>query len=132
MSPHVSIFDIKRFAEERLGFDELPAFEDHLSACTVCAGRLQVASTRELRARGLEAFLSPAPAKFPSFLTGMIAAAACVAFFISGAPAPFRASQEASASDSEIHGSNPITPAPADGGMLNGGIAFYDGGDRTQ
>ncbi|GEM_PF-2787569 len=57
MSAHVSVFDLKRFAEARLGDDELPSFEQHLAACASCAGKLQAAATRELKVRGLDGLL---------------------------------------------------------------------------
>ena len=53
MTAHVSVFDVKRFAEARLGADELPSFEAHLPACAACAAKLQQAATRELRRRWL-------------------------------------------------------------------------------
>src|SRR5690242_34521 len=96
MSAHVSVFDLKRFAEERLAADELPSFEAHLSACAACAGRLQKAATRELRARGLDGFLSEAPAKSAPAAAALIAFAASVLFVLSLGQGPMHFSKHRS------------------------------------
>ena len=127
MSAHVSVFDLKRFAEERLGADELPSFEQHLAACGSCAGRLQLAASRELHARGLDALLGPTPAR--PIAAVLIAAAASLLFALSLGQGPIRFPQDSVGADPlEQHGSSPLISAPADAG--DGSIAFFDGGRR--
>lgn len=132
MSAHVSVFDLKRFAEARLGADELPSFEEHLSACAACAAKLQQAATRELGRRGL----LPLP-EVASRKNGMlaIAAAASVLFVLSLGQGPLHFS-------SPRHDEGPVLEngpvqlpmplilgaAPVDGGV--GSLAFNDGGAR--
>ena len=126
MSAHVTVFDLKRFAEERLGADELPSFEDHLAACASCAGRLQLAATRELHARGLDSFLSEAPSRPVAAV--LIAVAASVLFALSLGQGPVRFPQHAGGvGPLEQHGSSPLV-SPADAG--DGSLAFFDGGPR--
>ena len=127
MSAHVSVFDLKRFAEERLGDDELPSFEQHLAACASCAGRLQRAASRELHARGLDVFLGE-PATRPVAAV-LIAVAASVLFALSLGQGPIRFPQHATGGGPlEQHGSAPLISGPADAG--DGSIAFFDGGPR--
>ena len=121
MSAHVSVFDLKRFAEARLAADELPSFEQHLTACASCAGRLQLAATRELHARGLDGFLTQADPKPVAAM--LIALAASVLFALSLGHGPVRFSLQG------IHGGLPSLTASADGG--DGSLAFFDGGGLT-
>ncbi len=118
MSAHVSVFDLKRFAQARLAADELPSFEQHLTACASCAGRLQWAATRELHARGLDGFLTEAGPKPVAAM--LIALAASVLFALSLGHGPMRLSPQG------MHGALPSLTATADGG--DGSLAFFDGG----
>ncbi len=127
MSAHVSVFDLKRFAEARLAPEELPSFEQHLEACASCAGRLQQAATRELHKLGLDSLLGE-PARRP--LAGvLIAAAASVLFALSLGQGPIRfPPHSAGAGPHEPIGSSPLNAVPADAGFES--FAFFDGGPR--
>ena len=128
MTAHVSIFDLKRFAEERLLPEELPAFEGHLAVCGACAGRLQTAATRELRARGLDGFLQPSSVPAGPALAALVAFAASVLFLFSLGNGPLHFPQ--APRDSMIAEQHPTPPLlSADAGMLDGTVAFYDGGE---
>lgn len=124
MSAHVSVFDLKRFAEEQLAPDELPSFEQHLTTCASCAGRLQLAATRELRARGLGSFVGQTPSRPVAAV--LIAVAASVLFALSLGRGPVQLPQHAGPQEqSELA---PHRFGSADAG--NGTIAFFDGGPR--
>lgn len=126
MSAHVSVFELKRFAEERLGSDELPAFERHLAACGSCAEKLSRAATRELHARGHGALLGE-PSRPVG--TALIALAASVLFALFLGQGPARFAQHPSGYGAvEVHGFAPLIPAPSDAG--DGSYAFFDGGKR--
>jgi hypothetical protein len=134
MSAHVSVFDLKRFAEARLLADELPAFERHLAVCGDCAGRLQKAATRELHARGLGVWAEATPFT-PSGVEGrswaaLIAFAASVLVVLSMGRVPLKFSEPPrEPAYVEQHGAPPLAVAPVDAGMMiDGTIAFYDGG----
>jgi hypothetical protein len=126
MSAHASVFDLKRFAEERLAPDELPSFEQHLSACASCAGRLQLAAARELHARGLEAHLGEAAPRPVAAV--LIALAASVLFALSLGQGPVRFPHATRGGAFEQQGPAALSSAPADAG--DGSIAFFDGGPR--
>ena len=130
MSAHVSIFELKRFAEERLLPEELPAFESHLAVCGACAGRLQTAATRELRARGLDGWLVPAAAPSGPALAALVAFAASVLFVFSLGSGPLRFPPGPPDSmRAEQHGTPPLLAPAVDAGMLDGTVAFFDGGE---
>lgn len=125
MSAHVSVFDLKRFAEERLDAEELPSFEDHLAACTSCAGRLQLAAARELHARGLDSFLAEPSSKPRPVAAVLVAAAASVLFALSLGQGPMRFSQHAVAQQTPL-----LNTASVDAGDAS--IAFFDGGPESR
>ena len=117
MNAHVSVFDLKRFAEARLGDDELPSFEQHLSACASCAGKLQTAATRELKARGIA--LGEAPSRPMAAVLLAIAASVLVALSV-GAQGP----------GARMH-PRPVFSGGYDAGVADGGdlnLAFMDAG----
>lgn len=131
MSAHVSVFDIKRFAQAQLSNDELPGFEHHLSACDACALRLQWAATSELKARGLEHWLEPAPAKSAPVWAVLVALATSAALMVLGSPTlPKFDEVSYGVGPSQSAGVPPLSTLPADGGMLNGSLAFFDAGER--
>ena len=115
MTAHVSVFDLKRFAEERLAADELPSFEDHLSACASCADRLQLAAARELHSRGLDAYLGETKPRPVGAV--LIAVAASVLFALSLGQGPMLrfAPHARGPGASELHPGSPFTSVPADG-----------------
>ncbi|MBX7117044.1 MAG: hypothetical protein K1X64_22180 [Myxococcaceae bacterium] len=129
MSAHVSVFDIKRFTEERLSREELPVFERHLAACAACAAHLQRAAVRELRVRGLDGHVLPPVTQRAPALAVALALAASFAFFIVSSRG-FSTPLQTSPDTVDIHGSTPLTFAPADGGVFNNSLAFYDGGEH--
>jgi hypothetical protein len=127
MSAHLSVFDLKRFTQQRLGADELPSFEAHLAGCAGCSGRLQQAATRELQARGLDSWLVERPTASTPVVAALIALAASVLFVVLvGQGGPLKFPQ--GSSPVEQHGSPAVAAAPADGGMPQGTLAFFDGG----
>ena len=127
MTAHVSVFDLKRFAEDRLAAEELPSFEQHLAACASCAGRLQLAAARELHARGLDSALGEQKPRPMGAV--LIAVAASVLFALSLGQGPVRFPPHArGAGPLEQQGAAPLSAAPADAG--DGSIAFFDGGPR--
>src|SRR4051812_36303010 len=125
MSAHVSVFELKRFVEQRMAADELPEFEEHVGACAVCAQKLQRAAGRELGVRGLAVELErsqPAPA-----LAALVALAASVLVVLMIGRGPLQLpTPPVENFTAEVHGSAPVISAPADGGM--GAVAFFDGG----
>lgn len=131
MSAHVSVFDLKRFAEERLVPDELPAFEEHLAGCGECAARLQHAATRELHARGLAALVSEAPVKPTRAVVALFALAASVLVVLSVGQGPRRSASPYASFLPDQHGEAPLAATPADAGMLPGAaLALVDGGEQ--
>ena len=129
MSAHVSVFELKRFAEDRFAPEELPAFERHLAVCAECAGRLQKAATRELHARGLGGLLAEAPVRSAPAAATLIAFAASVLVVLSLGRTPLKFPEPSSVRafvSLQQHGPPPLA---VDAGMaLDGTIAFYDGG----
>ncbi len=136
MTAHVSIFDLKRFTEQRLGTDELPSFEEHLSACAACAARLQQAATRELARQGLLPLPAPANVNVHRpFAAAAIALAASVMFVLSQGQATLHFPSQSSRADvSVVENGTPMQPlaVPVLGAGLavDGGLAFKDGGRR--
>lgn len=129
MSAHVSVFDVKRFTEARLGADELPSFEQHLAACASCAAKLQQAATRELHARGLGPLLAPAAPRPVAAVAIAVAASVLFALSLGQGPVHFSSPHRSEGPVAENGPALLITaPGSADGGT--GSLAFNDGGAR--